>query len=254
MPFAFVEGSKAHYVHRQPIPARHPAVLFIHGAGGTHRHWLYQARSLPQAPSCAVDLPGHGRSLGTGYDSIAAYADWLIAFMNAVGLPRAVLVGHSMGGAIALDVALRFPAWVAGLGLVATGAKLRVVPAILEGIQRDPEAAVELISTFAYGPEASPEIVRLGRHQMRATPPAVLYRDMLACDQFDARDRLGAIRAPSMVLCGTQDAMTPAKYSSYLRDHVQGAALHLVEGAGHMVMVERPEAVLNALNALLLNL
>ncbi len=247
MPFLMVAGARAYYAYRRPVLPSQPPVVFIHGAGGTHQHWLYQVRDLPQARSYTVDLAGHGRSEGPGRDSIAAYGDWLVAFLDAADLKQAVLVGHSMGGAIAQDVALRYPARVAGLGLVATGARLRVVPAILEGIRQNPEAAVRLICDSAFGPETPPEMLRLGRRQMGSIAPEVIHADFVACDAFDMMGRLGAITVPTVVLCGTQDLVTPSKYSVYLRDQIKGAVLHLVEGAGHMVMVERPEAVAHIL-------
>ncbi len=250
MPFTEVLNRRVFYAHRAPVPAKGPAVVFIHGAGGSHQPWLYQVRTLSRCTTYAPDLPGHGRSEGPGRESIAAYGDWLVAFLDAVGLKQGVLVGHSMGGAIAQDVALRYPQWVAGLGLVATGARLRVAPAILESIRRDFNAAVRLITDFAFGPEAPEEMKRLGRRQMAQTPPDVLYGDFVACDNFDALGRLGGIGAPAAVVCGTQDRLTPVKFSAYLHDHLPDARLHLVEGAGHMVMVERPQAVAQALEEL----
>jgi pimeloyl-ACP methyl ester carboxylesterase len=247
MPFADVAGRKAYYAHRRPTPAEGPPVLFIHGAGGSHQHWLYQVRDLPQSPTYALDLPGHGRSEGEGWDTIQAYGDWVVAFLDVVEVTRAVLVGHSMGGGIALDVVLRYPGRVAGLGLVATGARLRVAPAILDGILENKEAAVRLICDSAFGPEAPQDTVRLGRRQMGETPAEVLYRDFVACDSFDVMGRLGEITTPALVLCGTKDWLTPSKYSVYLRDNIVQATLHLVEGAGHMVMVERPASVVQVL-------
>jgi pimeloyl-ACP methyl ester carboxylesterase len=226
-------------------------VVFVHGAGGSHQNWLYQVRDLPQSSTRAVDLPGHGRSEGAGRDSITAYGDWLVAFLDAAGLERVVLVGHSMGGAIALDVALRYPSRLSGLGLVATGARLRVTPVILDGIRQDKDAAVDLICQWAFGPEAPAEMVRLGRRQMGETSADVLYGDLVACDAFDVSSRLAEILSPTLVLCGTRDQMTPSKYAIYLRDHIAGADLHLIEGAGHMVMVERPHAVGQALSTFL---
>jgi pimeloyl-ACP methyl ester carboxylesterase len=154
-----------------------------------------------------------------------------------------------MGGGIALDVALRYPHRVAGLGLVGTGARLRVAPIILESIRQAPEEAIQLIGDWAFGPEAPPEMVRLGRRQMSQTPADVLHGDFVACDAFDVMERLGEITAPAFVLCGTQDRLTPPKYATYLRDHIANATLHLVEGAGHMVMIEQPQAVTKALAA-----
>jgi pimeloyl-ACP methyl ester carboxylesterase len=251
MPFFTVEGVRAHYVQRRPLPQDRLPVVFIHGAGGSHQHWLYQVRDLPGSPTYALDLPGHGRSEGSGRDTIAAYGDWIIAFFEAAGFEQAVLVGHSMGGGIALDVALRYPARVGGLGLVATGARLRVAPIIFDAIQQDAQAAVRLICEWAFGPEASPEMLRLGRRQMGLTPADVLYNDFLACDRFDAMGQLGEIAVPTFALCGAEDRLTPSKYAIYLRDHIAGATLHLVEGAGHMVMLENPQAVVRVMGTFL---
>ncbi len=251
MPILQVAGQQTFYAHRRPLSQRTAPVLLIHGAGGTHQHWLYQVRDLPQSLSMAPDLPGHGRSRGTGQGTIAAYGDWLVSFLDAAGLDQTVLVGHSMGGAIALDVALRYPKRVVGLGLIATGARLSVAPALLESLEKDPATAVETIGQWAFGPEAPPEMVRLGKLLIGATPTEVLRRDFLACDAFDVREKLPQITQPTLVVCGTYDRMTPVHFSVYLRDQIAGARLHLVDGAGHMVQIERPEALVRALVAFL---
>jgi pimeloyl-ACP methyl ester carboxylesterase len=189
--------------------------------------------------------------LGTGRDSIRAYGEWLLAYLASISVDRAVLVGHSMGGAIAMDVALRCPARVSGLGLVATGARLPVAPAILNGLKEDSEAAVGLICQWAFGPEAPEAIIRLGQRQMLAADPEVLYRNFVACDTFDVLDQLPKISVPTLILSGTHDTMTPSKYAVQLRDRIGGAELHLIEGAGHMLMIEKPAAVSKALTAFL---
>ena len=247
MPELPVAGVRAHYVHRASAAVGAVPLVFVHGAGGSHQHWLYQVRDLPGVPTFALDLPGHGQSAGRGHDSIQDYAGWLVAFLDAAGLDRAILAGHSMGGAIALHVALHDPARVAGLALLATGARLRVAPGLLDAIRQDLASAVGLMGEWAYGPSAAPEMVRLGQRQLEAAGPDVLYGDFAACDKFDVLDRLGEISAPTLVLCGTLDRMTPTKYSTTLRDRIPGASLHLVEGAGHMLMVEKPAAVAGAL-------
>ncbi len=249
MPYLDVGGRRAHYLHRAPVPAGSLPLVYLHGAGGTHQHWLYQVRGLPRTPTYALDLPGHGQSTGPGYDSIQAYADWLVAFLDAAGLDQIVLAGHSMGGAIALQAALQHPGRVAGLVLIATGARLRVAPGLLDAIRQDLTAAIGLMGDWAYGPEALPEMVRLGQRQLAAAGPEILYGDFQACDGFNVLDRLGEISAPTLILCGTLDRMTPTKYSTYLRDNIRGASLVLVEGAGHMLMIENPGAVAGALAA-----
>jgi pimeloyl-ACP methyl ester carboxylesterase len=247
MPYLSVAGQKTYFVRRDSIPPSQLPVVFIHGAGGSHQHWLYQVRDLSQAPTYALDLPGHGRSAAPGRDSVQAYSGWLVALLDALELERVVLVGHSMGGAIALCATLDIPDRIAGLGLLASGARLSVSPALLDAIRRDPEEAVGAICSSAFGPGAAPQMFQQGMQQMGSVPAGVLWGDFKACNDFDVMGRLGEIAVPTVVLCGTLDTLTPAKYSFFLRDHIPGAQLHLVEGSGHMVMLEKPGEVLKAL-------
>ena len=258
MPHLLVAGQQVHYVRRVPAPANQPSLLFIHGAGGSHQHWLNEVQELtrgsPTLPLYAPDLPGHGLSDGPGRDSIQSYANLLVGFLDAAALDQVVLVGHSMGGAIALEVAINHPERVVALGLVATGAQLRVAPVILDSIRQDSDRAVRLICEKAYRPDAAPEVLRTSQRQMSAIPSEVLYGDFVACDRFDAVSRLAAIQVPVLVLCGTRDQLTPPRFSTYLRDHIGGAQLHMIEGAGHMPMIEQPEAVAQALRGFLAGL
>ncbi|MBU0494607.1 MAG: alpha/beta hydrolase [Chloroflexi bacterium] len=244
MPSIQVNDERLFYVHRGPAalaPAEMPAVLFSHGAGGTHRHWLPEvvaAGALTRA--YALDLPGHGRSTGTGRDTISGYVEVVRGLLDALGLDRAVVGGHSMGGAIAQTLALTYPDRCAGLILTGTGARLRVLPAIMEGVLTDFSATVDVIGQYAYGPDAPTDLLRLGREEMLQNDPQVYHDDFLACDRFDIMDRLGEIRVPTLILCGTADRLTPPKYSHYLHEHIAGSTLTLIEGAGHMVMLEQP--------------
>jgi len=247
MPYTNVVGEKIFYVHHQGDPKGQRTLIFVHGAGGSHLHWPPQLRRLTGANTYALDLPGHGQSEGQGRKSISAYADFVAAFLETLELKKVILVGHSMGGATALDFVLRYRERLAGLVLVGSGARLRVAPAILDGIHRDFQAAVRLICDYAFALDAPEQLKRLGQHQMEQTHPDVLYGDFAACDAFDVMDRLGGIRCPTLAICGTADRLTPPKYSTYLRDHIPGAQLVLIEGAGHMVMLEQPEAVSQAI-------
>jgi len=247
MPYTHVAGEKIFYFHHEGDPERRYALVFIHGAGGSHLNWPPQLRRLAGANTYTLDLPGHGQSEGQGRTSISAYVDFVAAFLEILGLEKVTLVGHSMGGATALDFALRYPERLAGLVLVGSGARLRVVPAILDGIRQDFEAAVRLITDYAFSPDAPEQLKREGRRQMGQTHPDVLYGDFAVCDAFDVMDRLGEIRCPTLAICGTADRLTPPKYSTYLRDNIPAAQLVLVEDAGHMVMLEQPEAVSQAI-------
>ena len=148
-----------------------------------------------------------------------------------------------MGGAIAQHLALTHPARTAGLILIATGAKLRVAPPILAGILADTEATLDLVTRYSWGPNAPEPILKLSREQMAQVDPSVMAGDYAACDAFDARERLGHITAPTLVIGGTADQMTPPQYATFLAEKIPGAQLALIEGAGHMVMLEQPERV-----------
>lgn len=223
-----------------------PALILIHGAGGSHLHWPAALRRLPGATVYAVDLPGHGRSEGPGRERIEDYAADVLRFMDAVGIARGVLVGHSMGGAIAQMTALLSPERVAGLVLVGTGARLRVAPVLLDGILRDARAAIALITEWAWGPEADPTMVARGRRMMARVNSQVVWGDFTACDRFDIRERVGEITAPTLVITGAEDRMTPPKFGQWLAERIPGARFVLVEGAGHMVMLEKPDQVASA--------
>ncbi|MBN1811090.1 MAG: alpha/beta hydrolase [Anaerolineae bacterium] len=224
------------------------SLVLIHGAGGSRLDWppelrrLGQAR-LPGATVYTLDLPGHGRSSGKGRDAIEDYAADVVAFLDAVGIERAVVVGHSMGGAIALTMALDSPERVAGIVLIATGARLRVAPSILERVPTDFEAALDIITRYAWAPEASSQLVDLGRERLREAGPDVLLGDLTACDRFDVMERLGEIAVPTLVVAGSADQLAPVKYARHLAKHIPEARLAIIEGAGHMVMLERPAEV-----------
>jgi len=220
---------------------RKPPLLFLHGAGGTHRHWGKQIRGLRDATVVALDLPGHGRSKGKGRQTIEGYADLVAEFMAALDLESPTVMGHSMGGAIALDLALRYGDRLGGLVLVGTGARLRVMPSLLQGLKGEFESTVDLLCRYLYGPSASEKMVRLGREEMLAIGPEVLLGDYLACDRFDVIDRLSEVRLPTLVICGEEDQLTPLKYSRFLVDHIPGARLVTIPEAGHMVMLEKPQ-------------
>ena len=231
---------------------RAPAILFLHGSGGTHRHWIPQVRHFaPPYRTVALDLPGHGASEGDGAESIAEYRDWVEAFMDAAGMEQAFLVGHSMGGAIALAFALKAPARLSGIGLVGTGARLRVHPSILEGLRDNPEQAAGLLSQWSYAPSSGADLPAQGKKELLKGSLAALERDLRACDAFDAMKEVDRIRVPTVVVCGAEDRLTPVKYAQYLHDRIPGALLAVIPGAGHMVMLEKPEEVNRALAACL---
>ena len=233
------------------LTGRRPPLLLIHGAGGTHMHWPASLRRLPDWTVYALDLPGHGKSTGPGRASIAAYCDALYGFVQALGLARVVLAGHSMGGAIVQEVALHYPGRLAGIVLVGTGARLRVAPAILDGIRSDFPATARTIADWVHDKNVPEQLKRLYLQAVLENDPQVMYGDFYACDQFDRRADVARIATPALVLCGSNDLMTPPKFSESLAQTLPNARLALIPNAGHMVALEAPEEVAAAVNAFL---
>ena len=242
MPFINVNDEELFYAETRAPEAR-LAMVLVHGAGENHLAWPAQLRRVDGVTVHALDLPGHGKSGGRGRASVGEYVEVMRGWLEALNVERAVITGHSMGGAIAQQFGLTYPARTAGLILVATGAKLRVAPPILNGILTDTEATLDLVTRFAWGPDAPEGMVQLSRAQMAETLPEVMAGDYAACDAFDVRERLGQIAAPTLVIGGTADQMTPIKYAEFLAERIPGAKLARIEGAGHMVMLEQPELV-----------
>ncbi len=218
-----------------------PSLLMVHGAGGRGLNFLPQLSGIRQVNCAALDLPGHGDTPGPGRDSIAGYADWLAGFI-AAGPIRPVLLGHSMGGAIAMTLALEHPELVRGLVLAGTGYRLKVLPAVLEGIRADFASTVQMIVRYAYHQQADPKLVAQGGQVLSATGPEVLLGDFTACDAFDLGGRLGEIRQPALVLAGDGDLLTPVKYARSLAEGLPEASLTVIPEAGHMLFIEQPDA------------
>lgn len=228
-------------------------VALVHGAGGNHTHWLPQIaylRSLPGWSVVAFDLPGHGRSGGEARASIPEYAEAVFeALRNLAGGERPlVLGGHSMGGAITMELALTHPGFLAGIILVGTGARLRVLPSALEKLSRGERD--ETLLRMAWGPGADPSLVERGLEEQRAVPVEVLYRDYSACNGFDRMQDVQRIGLPALIVVGSEDVLTPPKYSRYLADRLGGRLVE-VPGCGHMVMLEDPGPVNEAMGEFL---
>lgn len=254
MPYARVGDDKIYYAERG---TRGTPIVFIHGSGASHLIWGEQVRALGEITrAVALDLPGHGRSDPPGRDSMDAYRDVILGLLDALGIERAVVAGHSLGGGITQTLALSHPDRVAGLGLIGTGARLRVLTQILDGIvsPRDFDQTTEFIVDNSYAPGLDTAMRARAIADLRACPPQVTHGDFSACNEFDMMARVSEIRAPTIVICGQQDKMTPVKYSEYLVSKIPNARLVVVAGAGHSVMLEQAESVNRALLEFMRNL
>jgi pimeloyl-ACP methyl ester carboxylesterase len=245
-----------YYFTHNPEKRDRPPVILIHGAGGSHLSWPAEIRRLPEQRMLAVDLPGHGKSAGLGKQSIPEYARSILDLMDALKLFNVILVGHSMGGGIALNLALDHPERVVGLGLIATNARLRVAQPILDGLAHHVTSlsTIQTIVDWSYGPQAKESLKLLAARLLAETRPAVLHGDLVACNQFDVIQRLAEIHKPTLIVCGTEDRMTPLRFSEALAAQIPGAALQTMDKAGHMVMHEQPRRVAGVLNIFLKSL
>jgi pimeloyl-ACP methyl ester carboxylesterase len=232
-------------------PTHAARIVFVHGSGDTANCWQRQIAFLGEERALAVDLPGHGTRAqddGPREMSVRDYALDVRQQMQAAGLVRPIVAGHSLGGAIALQLALDWGEELSGLILIGTGARLRVLPSLLEAAQRDQTATLLQVRGLARQPEDAPR----SQSAEKMLPPlaeGVFYRDLAACNVFDVMSELERITLPTLIVCGEQDMMTPPKYAEYLRAHLSHATLRMVVGAGHDIMRDQPEALNAAIGA-----
>jgi pimeloyl-ACP methyl ester carboxylesterase len=235
-----------------------PAIVFLHGAGMDHSVWALLSRSFAHHGYGVLvpDLPGHGRSAGEPLRSIAALADWTAALIDASGAGKARLVGHSMGSLVALETAARHPDKVTGLGLIATAAAMRVSDDLLNAAKSNDHAAVDMIAIWGEGYRATvggsqaPGLWMLGGAErlLERAQSGVIFADLAACNDYqDALLAAAKINVPATVIQGSRDLMTPAKSGKALAAAMPNCRLAVIEGAGHMLMSERPDDVLAAL-------
>ncbi len=228
-------------------------LVMIHGSLCRHRLWDQQRALSKEARLILLDLPGHGESDPLeGAITIPRFANIVAQLIHALGIEWMVPVGHSLGGAIALQLALDFPDLLQGLILIGTGAKLGVLPAILEGLKTDFQTGIDLtIGHLAFAPGADPKLVELSKVEFQSCNPDVGYADFVACNQFDIREQVQAIEVPTLVIVGREDQLTPVKWSKFLADSMPTAELCIIEQAGHLVMLEQPLKVNQVISAFL---
>lgn len=230
-----------------------PPVLLIHGAGGSHLSWPSEIRRLVGYEVYAIDLPGHGKSDAHGEQSISAYADHVLTWMETVNQYRAFIVGHSMGAAIALTIANTNPARVAGLGLIGFGTPLEIPAEIIENLSNPAmvSAALNQIKALSFGPDATPRLVEGVSKRLAEMRASVLRGDFLACARFNNADMLEMINQPTIVIAGAQDQMMPLRYAQLLARKINGAVFSAIPEAGHMLMLEKPDEVAEQFSAFL---
>jgi len=243
MPDLSVRGHRLGYDARpEDLDRSSLTVVFIHGSGGDSEDWKGQLEGLSdQANMVALELPGHGTSEPPGETTIEAYSVWAIDFVEALGLERVVLVGCSLGSAITQWIALSPRPWLVGIGLVGAGARLKVHPAFLDGLKDDSSKALRMLSDFTLSEDPDKALHAELTEKFIKTSPELILGDLSACNEFDVMEKVAEISLPTLILVGQDDKMTPVKYSRFLAEKIPGSRLAIVPGAGHLVMVEKPE-------------
>lgn len=260
-----LDGQQAYaYTGGKPFDAALPCVVFIHGAQNDHSVWGLQSRWFAHHGFAvlAVDLPGHGRSAGAPLPSIEALADWIELLLEKVGAGdtatpgKVTLVGHSMGSLTALECAARHPARIARIALVGTAVPMPVSDALL-GAARDNESkAISMINAWSHSPRGTvggntvPGMWLLGaaRRLAERQPPGVLHNDLAACNAYThGMEAAAALACPALIVSGSRDMMTHPKAAAKLAAAIRQSTSVSLDGAGHDLMAEQPDAVLDAL-------
>ena len=240
--------------------SRHPgtdaeSVVFVHGAGMDHTVWALPARYFARQGFrvVAVDLPGHGRSVGPPFDRIDDMAAWLGQVLDALATPTAAVVGHSMGSLVAYRFASTSPDRCRALALLGTSAPMPVTDPLLNAARDNHHAAIDMANTWSHstgtlGANANPGVwmLTVGERLLERSAPGVFHADLTACNTFDA-DGDSTIDCPVLVIAGNDDMMTPARAGLDVAQSLPDARVVRLEGCGHAMLNERPNEVLDAL-------
>ena len=252
------------YTGSRPFVPAQPTVLFVHGAANDHGVFALQSRYFAWhgMNAVAVDLPGHGRSAGAPLASIEAIASWLGSALDALGVERAHLVGHSMGSLAALECAARHPLRVARLALLGASAPMQVSDELLAAARSNDHVAYELINGWSFAPASQlganpwPGMWMLGgaMRLMERTRDGVLAVDLDACNRYaNGVESAARVQCPTLVIVGARDVMAPARNAKALIAALRDARVVTLPETGHSLMAERPDEVLDALRAFLGN-
>lgn len=224
-----------------------PVVVLVHGAGADHTLWRGQTRYLAHHgfSVLAVDLPGHGRSGGEAGRTIEDRSEAVVALLDALDIPSAGLVGHSMGSLAALDVAGRYPDRVDSLVLVATSPVMAVHPELLGSARAGDERSLELSRAWLHGRhtggDPEPGTWRAGA-DWRITEAVGLDTyadDFEACKSWEAAGhRAAAVDCPTLVVSGSRDRMTTEAGGEVMARMLDTD--HVVLDVGHVIPTEAP--------------
>jgi len=243
--------------NRTPDPSK-ATVVFVHGTGQDHSIWVLPTRYFARHDRnvLAVDLPGHGRSSGKPLATVEAIADWLIELLDAAGLGKAAIVGHSLGSLAAIAAAARHPDRVRAIALVGSTLPMPVSEMLLEAAENNRHEAIDMLTIWGYSKSAqlggSPTpghwMLGNGLRLMERAGPGVIYTDLNACNEYvEGSEHAAAVDCPALLILGERDMLTPPRTAAHLARILPDAETVILEGSGHALLAERPEPVLDQL-------
>ena len=219
-------------------------LVLIHGSGCSADSWRYQLDGLSKDFAVvAVDLPGHGPSEPVNDPSIKRYALTVKGLLQRVGRRKVFLAGHSMGGAVALQVALEHPELLKGVILVATAAYLDMLALTPNMLLWAAATIPHKFKGMFFSSLVTKEALAIARDDVRRCSLETILGDFAACRNFDFRGQLKGLKLPTLILCGSEDRITPVRHSKRLHQEISGSTLRVIEKGGHMLPLEAPGPV-----------
>jgi pimeloyl-ACP methyl ester carboxylesterase len=253
--FVTIDGSRISYLSAEGRRVG-PALAFLHGSGVSARYWNAQLRALAGAARVvAIDVPGHGESDDAPDAGLAQYADIMARTLDELDAWPAIAIGHSLGGAVAITLAAQRPADVRGLVLISSCARLPAGSTSMPWFWASLPASLRRLLFFVtaknvlFAAGASPAAVALGMQELRACRPQTLATDVAIARSMDLTEVASGLRVPTLILCGSRDRVTPPALARNLHAMIAGSRLEIVEGAGHMLLIEASGAVNRAIAA-----
>jgi pimeloyl-ACP methyl ester carboxylesterase len=219
-----------------------PTLIFVHGAGGDKSQWDFQKKYFieKQFGIIVLSLPGHGSSSDSELISIEAYTKSLHALLVTLNFKKGILIGHSMGGAIALQMILHYTDLaIENLVLIGSGAKLGVAPIFFDTLEKDFKNALKLMEIYAYHEKTDRELKLQNGKVALKNGANIFIKDFQACDDFDVRSRLNEITIPTLIICGKDDKLTPVKHSNFLHENISNSNISIIPESSHFVFQEK---------------
>ncbi len=229
------------------------AIIFLHGSGGTSNTWKNQVNLDIGYDIISFDLPSHGKSSEYLELSLDLYIEVLNHLIRSLNYEEVVLCGHSLGGAIIQSYYYLYPKRIKALILIGTGGRLRVSPVILDSLKSDYHEFLKALPNGAFNISTSADIINDYVKETSTVRPNVTFKDFSICDTFDTLEKTSSINIPCLIIVGKSDKLTPIKYSEFFHNKIENSDLHIIDDAGHMVMLEKPVEVNNKIKSFFTN-